>query len=219
MRAGGRASSTEWGRVVWPSAAGLRACFVFRFLRGLRFRGRCVSMSRGPAPLLDEVGLVPLERLTVVDAVAEERAASEVVDEDVLRDDELPAGAHGAHAEVVVLEGPEAEPLVEEADVAEDLGARQEAEPGEAPRLLRVATPLAGRPARVRGHIDEAVVASRGIELRAAHVVRDGPDQADARVAVEVPRKAGEPSLDDHDVVVEEKDPVSGRGADPLVRG
>ncbi len=123
-------------------------------LRALRVRragpfSRLVSIAPGPerdrpagghvlAPLVGEPPRILLEQPFGVDPVAGECPAAEMVDEQVARHRQLEAGALRPHGQVVVVEEPEAEPLVQPTEAFVDLPRHEQAEA----RQLRDTEPL-----------------------------------------------------------------------------
>ena len=87
-------------------------------------------MGLGQAPLVGEPPGVVVEQPLGVDAVADESPAAEVVDEQIVSNRQVEARAAGALSEVVIVEEPEPEPLVEPPDLLVDGPLHEQTAPG-----------------------------------------------------------------------------------------
>src|SRR5208337_1271428 len=83
------------------------------------------------SPLMGELLAVLLEQPFGVDAVPLERATPEVVDEQVMSHGQLETGPACSLCQVVVVEEPQPELLVEPADCLVDRPLHEQAEPGQ----------------------------------------------------------------------------------------
>ena len=164
------------------------------------------------APLRREPPRVLLQQALGVDAVAGERPAAEVVDEQVVRHGQLEPRPPRPQGQVVVVEEPQPEPLVQPADGLVHGPRHQQAEAGELARGEPLPAVLVA-PAPGEGvHRVEVAIGDVGDELRRRGVVGHRPDQADRRrpVAVVFQRGAAqsdeliEPAVGDDRVVVEQ---------------
>src|SRR5208337_5316884 len=86
------------------------------------------------SPLMGELVAVLLEQTLGVDAVPLERATPEVVDEQVMSHGQLETGPACSLGQVIVVEQPQPELLVEPADGFVDCSLHEQAEPGKLAR-------------------------------------------------------------------------------------
>jgi len=153
----------------------------------------------------------------VIDAISDEASASEVVDEDVAGD-RIPIARKGcSNAEIVILEIPCAEALVERADLDDQVFPEQHAETDQAPSLDAAAAVFLPEGACVVVEPVDRVVIDGLHSLDAADVVGHRPDDACVRHAMQAFQNPREPPLRRDGVVVEQEDELACSGPDPLV--
>src|SRR5208283_2958953 len=85
--------------------------------------------DRGRPPFLRKPAAVLAEQLPGVDAVPRERSAAEMVDEQVVRNCKLKSSPPGSLGQVIVIEEPQAESLIEPADRLINSALHEQAEP------------------------------------------------------------------------------------------
>jgi hypothetical protein len=140
-----------------------------------------------------------------------------LVEEDILRHQQPVTGLANADAQVVIIEEPQAEALVEAAHLVEHVAAGQQAEAGQPLHRERLAGVLAAPPGRERRQPVQAGVVRGDLQRRPAGV-GDRADHPDLRPVVQRPGgQAVQPAGADHHVVVEEGDVVAAGPGQPHV--
>jgi len=178
---------------------------------GLRRLGPHFKVPLGPEALE-----VALQQPLGVDALADECPAAEMVHERILRDEQPVASGTHAHGEVIILEGPDAEGLIQQADTLESGALDEQAEADEPNGLGGAAAVPPRQPGSEGGELARFGVGHIQ-ELIADHVVAVGTDHAHIVGALGASRQAIEPALGHQRVVVEQDDVVAGGGLDALV--
>jgi len=157
------------------------------------------------------------QRSAVIDAVPDEASASEVVDEDVAGD-HIPIARKGCSCtEVVILEIPCAEALVERSDLVDQVFPEQHAETDQAPCLDAAAAVFLPEGTGVAVEPLDRIVIDGLHSLDAADVIGHRPDDACVGHAMQAFQHSREPPLRHDGVVVEQEDEIACSGLDPLV--
>jgi hypothetical protein len=158
------------------------------------------------SPLLSESLLVVLQKPLRVDAVALERPAAEVVDEQVMGDSQLKTGTAGALGQVVVVEEPQAEPFIQSTDRLVDPPLHEKAEPRELAHREPLPSVLFSPSACEYMHLIHILVGRLLHPLGRGDVVGHRPGEAHVRPRVDQSDKLVEPGIGHDHVIVQQNE-------------
>ena len=144
-------------------------------------RSDTVRRSAPAAPTCRRTAGRSPRALSGIDAIANERPAPEMMNEQVMGHRQLKAGAACPLGQVIVIEEPQPEPFIQPADLLIDGPLHEQAKPRQLGHGEPLPQVLVAPPPGKGGHLGQIAISDLLDQLRRRRIVGHGPHQADFR--------------------------------------